>query len=115
MTEQHKQQSAFIARRQRAREKTHLTRKSLIRLILVSVVLCVAFIIWADVSPESIELAEMAIFALVMLVAIIVAAIGVGLLLSLIRRRNRAKRNDSLSILADRLSLPIWSSHIRLL
>lgn len=101
MSEDHNHQSEFIRRRQREREKTFLTRKNLLSLVLVSLVLCTAFVVWAGIPEGGMGLGELALFAMVMLVGVILAALVVATLLSLWRKMRRGNRNDSLSVLLD--------------
>jgi|GEM_PF-5134148 len=101
MNEEHNHQSEFIRRRQREREKTFLTRKNLLSLVMVSLILCAAFVVWAGVPEGGMGLGELVIFAMVMLVGVIIAALVVATLLSLWRKMRRGNRNDSLSVLLD--------------
>jgi len=101
MTEQKHHESEFIRRRQKAREKTQFSTRALINLILVSIVLCVAFVVWADVSKDVIGLGDLAIFAIGMLLFIIFIAGIFGAILALYKRTQRNKNKDNLSVILD--------------
>jgi len=101
MSEEHNHQSEFIRRRQREREKTFLTRKNLLSLVMVSIVLCAAFVVWAGVPEGGMGLGELAIFAIVMLVGVILAALVGVIILSVLRKLRRGSGGDNLSVLLD--------------
>ena len=99
MNKEHDHQSEFIRRRQKAREKTFLTRKNLLSLVLVSLLLCAAFVVWAGIPEGGMGLGELALFTVAMLMGVFLIALVGATLLLMWRKVRRRRSDDSLSVL----------------
>lgn len=88
-------QNEYLAKKRRERNKTFFTKKNIYRLILMSVMMCGAFVIWAEQTGfegESLFITALGFF---MMFAGIIALALVGALLLLLIRKLRGKPHSS--------------------